>query len=67
MSRARFGSAGMHGLRVETFELDEEAMNIDVDGSADKMWRIEHDLFLFGGLSSRFHIPLRNWPPSLGK
>ena len=59
------GTAGaVHGLKVQYWEFDEEAYNIDIDRSVEKIRRLEEDgrhidLYLFGGSLYLFPNPVQ--------
>ena len=59
------GTAGaVHGLKVQYWEFDEEAYNIDVDRSVEKIRQLEQDgrhidLYLFGGSLYLFPNPVQ--------
>ncbi|AIF69074.1 serine hydroxymethyltransferase [Palaeococcus pacificus DY20341] len=63
ISHAGFGSAGMRGLRVETWPFDNEEFNIDVDKAAQLIREKEPKLVVFGGSLYPFPHPVKELAP----
>ncbi|KXA90130.1 serine hydroxymethyltransferase [candidate division MSBL1 archaeon SCGC-AAA259I09] len=61
MGKKKFGgtAGSVHGLDVEYFPFDEEAMNIDVERAREKIKEVSPDLVLFGASVFPFPHPVK--------
>ena len=59
ISTAKFGAAGVRGLKVESIPFDHKEMNVDVDGMVKKVREVRPKIILFGGSIFLFPHPVK--------